>query len=240
MTQKRWIAPLASLCICLFLAQGALAQEEEGTAESTPAAEAVEPVEPTAAEPAMAEAKVLRLDGAAEVKGPADTMFRPVSGGSMLPMSGTFRVLPGGKAQIELPNGGILLVKEFTVIRLDQLQKDKNSEISIPVGEFLIGFKAKLPEKQVFKVRTPAAVAGVRGTLFWGLADADMTSTFACFHDTITLEAAGKTVELTPGFLSSTKFGEAPPDPSAHNVPASYLETFAVEGSLEGLPDILK
>ncbi|OGH60335.1 MAG: hypothetical protein A3G34_09850 [Candidatus Lindowbacteria bacterium RIFCSPLOWO2_12_FULL_62_27] len=197
--------------------------------------------EETAAPAAAApEGKLLRLDGQAQIKGPADTEFRAVSGGDMLPLAGTFRVLPGGKAQIELPNGGIILVKEFTVVQLDQIAKDQNAQISIPVGEFLIGFKAPLPSGQVFKVRTPAAVAGIRGTLFWGLSAPDLTTTFACFHDTITLEAGGKTVDLVPGMVSSTKYGEAPADPAPHSVPASYLETFAVEGNLEGLPDLLK
>ena len=96
-----------------------------------------------------------------------------------------------------------------------------------------------MPAKKLQKL-LPAAVAGVRGTLFWGLADADLTSTFACFHDTIVLEAAGKSVELTAGNLCSTKIGDAPAEPAKHSVPASYLETFAVGGSLEGLPDLLK
>lgn len=217
---------VAVLAAVLGLTQGVWAQEEPAKTEAEQA-------------PAP-EAKLLRVDGGAEVKGPADTMFRAVTSGAALPMSGTFRVLPGGKAQLQLPNGGIILAKEFTVVRLDQLGKDKNSQVSIPLGEFLIGFKAPMPVGQVFRVQTPAAVAGIRGTLFWGLADADLTTTFACFHDTITLEAAGETVDLTPGFLSSTKYGEAPAAPASHSVPASYLETFAVEGSLEGLPDLLK
>lgn len=221
-----WFGRIAIAAAVLGLAQGVWAQEEPAKTETEQA-------------PA-AEAKLLRVDGSAEVKGPADTMFRSVSSGAALPMSGTFRVLPGSKAQIELPNGGIILAKEFTVVRLDQLGKDKNSQVSIPLGEFLIGFKTPMSVGQVFKVQTPATVAGVRGTLFWGLADADLTTTFACFHDTITLEAGGKTVDLTPGFLSSTKYGESPAAPAAHSVPASYLETFAVEGSLEGLPDLLK
>lgn len=221
--------------VSVGLGQLGWAQEEPATEEAV-TVEAAEKTEVAAS----AEAKVLRLDGSAEVKGPSDTAFRAVSTGSMLPMSGTFRVLSGGKAQIELPNGGIVLVKEFTVVRLDQLSKDKDAKISIPIGEFLIGFKAPMPSGQVFRVQTPSVVAGVRGTLFWGLADADLTTTFACFHDTITLEAAGQTVSLTPGMLSSTKIGEAPAEPAAHSVPASYLETFAVEGSLEGLPDLLK
>lgn len=230
MKTKTWIKCVAIAGVSLFLAHGAWADDE-------PAPEPTESTEVAAPAP---EAKVLRVDGSAEVKGPADTEFHAVSAGDALPSSGTFRVLPKSRAQIELPNGGIVLAKEFTIVRLDQLAKDTSAAISIPIGEFLIGFKAPLPTGQVFKVRTPSAVAGVRGTLFWGLADADLTSTFACFHGSITLDANGKTVELTPGMLSSTKIGETPADAAAHNVPASYLETFAVEGSLEGLPDLLK
>lgn len=234
--KKYFVIAIAIVTGFLGMSQVSLAQDEPAAASA--AASSAEPAAPVAE--AKPEAKLLRLVGAAEVKGPADTMFYPATAGSMLPMSGTFRVLPGGKAQIELPNGGIVLLKEFTVVRLDELSKEKDAAISIPIGEFLIGFKAPLGEGKKFQVKTPAAVAGIRGTLFWGLADADMTSTFACFHGTITLDAAGKTVELKPGVLSSTKIGEAPAEPTAHNVPAEYLETFAVEGSLEGLPELLK
>lgn len=236
MKTKSWVGLAFAAILALLLSAPSWAQDEPAEGSATADMEKMEtekPQEPMAA-------KLLRLDGMAEVKGPGDTGFRSVSGGDMLPMSGTFRVLPGGKAQIELPNGGIVLAKEFTVIRLDQLATDKNSEISIPLGEFLIGFKTKLPEKQMFKVNTPAAVAGIRGTLFWGLADADLSSTFACFHDTITLTGGGEEIELAPGYVSSTQHGQSPAVPAKHSVPASYLETFAVEGSLEGLPDILK
>lgn len=236
---SRWFAFVAVLGVLLSPVVVMADDEEKPSSEAASEAKAA-PASEVEAPAEVPAAKVLRLEGAAEVKGPADTSFRPVSSGSMLPVSGTFRVHAGGKCQIELPNGVIVLVKEFTIVRLDQLAKDKNSQITIPVGEFLIGLKKPMAEGQVFKVATPASVAGIRGTLFWGLADADLTSTFACFHGSITLDAAGKTVELKPGMLSATKYGEAPADPAAHSVPASYLETFAVEGSLEGLPELLK
>ncbi len=220
-----------ALCAALFVPATSRAAEDAGTAADTSEVSAV-PEAPTA--------KVLRVEGTAEIKGPSDTQFSPVSAGTILPMAGTFRVNAGAKAQLELPNGGILLLREFSLVRLDQLSKDDNSKISIPVGEFLIGFKAPVPTGKVFQVQTPAVVAGVRGTLFWGLADADMTSTFASFHDTVTLEAQGKTVELSPGTVSATKFGEAPANPAAHNIPLEYVNNFAVEGDLQGLPDILK
>jgi len=234
---------MLGLSLAVALPQAGWTQEEEAKGEEPAAAVAAaaesKPEEKAAAETPMS-AKALRVDGLVEVKGPSDTMFHPVASGADLPMSGTIRATSGAKAQIQLPNGVIILVREFTVVRLDQLAKDKNSEISIPIGEFLIGLKSPLPAGQVFRVKTPSSVAGIRGTLFWGLADADMTTTFACFHDTIVLEASGKTVELVPGKLSSVKLGEAPAEPADHSVPASYLENFAVEGSLEGLPDLLK
>ncbi|MBI4178218.1 FecR domain-containing protein [bacterium] len=233
----RWVAAVVAVVLFLSPVGGSWAQEEGGEA---PEAEVSAEAEEASEAEAPAEAKVLRLDGTADVKSPADTSFRAVSSGLMVPMSSTIRIHAGSKAQIELPNGVIVLVKEFTIVRLDALSKDKDAGISIPIGEFLIGMKAPMPAGKVFRVTTPAAVAGIRGTLFWGLADADLTSTFACFHGSITLDAAGKTVTLEPGMLSATKHGEAPADAAAHSVPASYLETFAVEGSLEGLPDLLK
>ena len=138
----RWAAVVIAGVLFIGPVGGSWAQEE---GEEAPEAEVSAEAEEASEAEAPAEAKVLRLDGTADVKSPADTSFRAVTGGLMVPMSSTIRIHAGSKAQIELPNGVIVLVKEFTIVRLDALSKDKDAGISIPIGEFLIGFKTKFP-----------------------------------------------------------------------------------------------
>ena len=64
--------------------------------------------------------------------------------------------------------------------------------MNFSVGEFLIGLRRKLGKGESFRVRTPAAVAAVRGTLFWGKSDENKDTDYVSFRDTIEIRAGGK------------------------------------------------
>lgn len=83
-------------------------------------------------------------------------------------------------------------------------------------------------------------MVGVRGTLFWGLCDLDLNSTFACFESTVVVQAQGVEIQLQPGQRVQIPFNSPPGPVEAANVPLSYLDTFKVGDSLQGLDDLLK
>jgi ferric-dicitrate binding protein FerR (iron transport regulator) len=144
----------------------------------------------------------------------------------------------GAKAQIELQNGESILLKENT--RLELGGKATKNRMIIDAGEFLIGLKKKLGKDESFEVVTPACVTGVRGTVFWGLSDADKSSTYAALDHDIEIKAAGKSLILKPGQKIKIEFGKAPGLAEEAKVPLSFIDTFEIDGQVQGIKELLK
>jgi ferric-dicitrate binding protein FerR (iron transport regulator) len=144
----------------------------------------------------------------------------------------------GAVAHIVFKDGATVLVKGSSKLTLSGSKKD--AIVSFDIGEFLIGLKRKLRKDEKFSVKTPAATAAIRGTLFWGLSDDNKDTTYACFVDQIEIEAAGRKLMLEKGQKVKIPFGESPGNTEPANVPLSYLDTFAVNKALQGLPNLLK
>lgn len=140
---------------------------------------------------------------------------------------------PKSLAQLVLEGGAIVLVRENSTLTLGGEPED--ALVSFWIGEFLVGLKEKLGGKRSLKVQTPAAVASVRGTLFWGETDAAREATFAGFGSEVTVTAQGQSVTLKPGESVAVAYGKPPPKPKPHAIKRGYLKTFSVEGSLQGL-----
>lgn len=146
---------------------------------------------------------------------------------------------PDALAHVVFKDGTAVLVKGGTTVALKGKKGDTLLDFS--VGEFLIGLKKKLQAGERFRVQTPAAVAAVRGTLFWGLSDpATKDTTYACFESAIEITAQGKSVTLTPGQKVRIPFNQAPEAvASAADIPANYVDTFKVKDSLQGLEALM-
>ena len=187
-------------------------------------------------------AVILAVQGGVQIKESKDGAWKDAGKGLKLGESATVRTGADGRVQLEIPGGHVLLFKEYSLVKLTELSQEKQG-VTVPLGEFLIGSKTEKPStggKGTFTVTTPSAVAAVRGTLFWGLADEDLASTYACFQGSIALTSAGETVVLEPGTVSRAGFGQAPHPPESANIPLSYLDTFAIQGSTAGLKEMLE
>ncbi len=143
----------------------------------------------------------------------------------------------GAVAQLEFASGAMVLVKENS--RFSLLRYKNNDMLSFAIGEFLIGLKRKLKKDEKFRVRTPAAVAAVRGTVFWGKSDDLQTSRYACLTGSIDIWAKNKTVTLKPGQQTAIDMNYPPLDPSESNIPADFIKTFEVDGSLQGMDELI-
>jgi hypothetical protein len=158
--------------------------------------------------------------------------------GKTLAYGDEVRTLNGSLAQLGFPNGATVLVKEKSSFVL--IGTSRRTTLSFSIGEFLIGLKQRLKPRESFRIRTPSSVAAVRGTLFWGLSEANQDSTFAALENEIVVTAQGKSVTLKPGKKTKVVAGQPPGPAVAANVPASFLNTFAVDGSIQGLDGLLK
>ena len=79
----------------------------------------------------------------------------------------------------------------------------------------------------------------MRGTLFWGLSDDQLNSTYACFKDTIEIRAAGKTVLLKPGEKTMIPYGKAPGKTEPSKLTLDYMNNFEVDGSIQEFKEML-
>ena len=114
------------------------------------------------------------------------------------------------------------------------------------MGEFLVGLSNPLPAGGVLEVRTPGVVTSVKGTLFYGRSDPENVSTYAVFSSTISIRVAVRTdsiapqaaageLELTAGNMITLPYGEPPKEPEPSNITLAFLQSFALNGSLQGL-----
>ncbi len=191
-----------------------------------------------AASASAQDATIAKMSGPVSIMAAGAAKYSPAKSGTEIIYGDTVRVGKGGVAQLTLKDRGAVLLREETVMTLQG--NDKDTRLSFRFGEFLIGLRKKLAPKQTFKIRTAAAVASVRGTLFWGKSDqADKSSTYAGFGHTVAVSAKGKTVLVTPGKTVKIAFGEAPADPVASTVTIDYAKNFALDGDLQGLEKLV-
>lgn len=183
------------------------------------------------------DATLKAVRGEVSIRGAGQRRYFKAKTGDTFIFGDSVRTGPGSIAQLVLEGGGVVLVRESSTLTLRG--GSQAPFISFSLGEFLIGLKEKLGPKRSFRVGTPAAVAAVRGTLFWGKTDSSKEATFAGFGDEVVVTAQGKSVTLKPGETVSVPYGKAPPEPKAHAIKREYLKTFSVEGSLQGLEALI-
>ena len=185
-----------------------------------------------------ADAVLVRASGEVQVRLKGSKVYGKAASGAQLKFGDWVQTLKRAKAHILFANGSAILIKESTTVKLNgQLGK---IYLNIPKGEFLIGVRKKLARGQSFRVRTPSAVAAVRGTLFWGLSDDNLNSTYASFKDSIQITAQGKSILLSPGEKSFIPYGKAPGKKEPSGISPDFMDTFQVEGTIEDLKDLIK
>jgi hypothetical protein len=180
------------------------------------------------------DAALAKVSGPVSILAEGGKRFVKAKGGEELIYGDTIRVGKGGLAHVTLGGRGAVLLREEALMTLKGTPR--RTELAVKFGEFLIGLTKKLERTESFKVRTPAAVAAVRGTLFWGKSDkADQSAAYAGFGHTVAVTAKGKTVVVEPGKTVTVAFGEPPAEPVPSSVGLDYIKNFAVDGSLQGV-----
>ena len=180
-----------------------------------------------------ADAVLVQIQGPVYIQAKGAGKFVQAKGGEDLSYGDHLRTGAGSIAQIALSDRGALLVRGDSSFTLGG--DEKNTLLNFRFGEFLIGLRKALLETQSFQVRTPAAVAAVRGTLFWGKSDETKTTTYAGFGHAIAVTAAGKTVVVNAGEKTTVAFGQAPAEAAKHDIPVSYFDNFKVGGTLQNV-----
>ncbi|MBI5202153.1 MAG: FecR domain-containing protein [Elusimicrobia bacterium] len=181
-------------------------------------------------------AKISSISGPVQIKALGHQNFTAATKGATLISGDSVKTGPGGIAHLELDGGAMLLVASGSTIVLGGEPEDPIVEFTL--GEWLMGITKKLSGRR-FRVKTPQAVAAVRGTLFWGKTDPKET-VLAGLENEVEITAQGKTVVLKPDQLVAVPAGSAPKDPVPHKVPAPFLDHFRVDGGLAGVDVLLQ
>lgn len=189
--------------------------------------------------PACAQdATIEKVSGRVSIRAEGEERWLRAKAGDALIIGDSVKTSAHAAAQVVIGKAkAAVLLAENTQFTLRG--EPDNEIVDFTVGEFLIGLFKKLKASQSFKASTPAAVASVRGTLFWGKTDESANATFAGFGHIVEVSAQGKTVTVQAGQLTTVAKGRAPTDAAPHQVPLDYLKNFAVEGGLQGVDALI-
>lgn len=125
------------------------------------------------------------------------------------------RTREAGLLRLEIKNGLLTLGKN-TILVLDNkvLEKQSSTRVLLQKGRLHTLYKkqkgAKFPG---LLIRTPAAIASVRGTELVTTVDEAENTTVGCYEGLVGVEAQGKTVEVPAGYGTFVKKGQPPSEP---------------------------
>lgn len=131
--------------------------------------------------------------------------------GDKLDARGKVALADGDQLDVKTPMGDVISFQDKTYATLSKLTQqgdDKEVEISMPLGNIDCDVK-KLGQKSSFQVRTPSAVAGVRGTKFGVSISPDGTATVSVTEGLVAVDptAGGSSVSVGAGAKASVKAG---------------------------------
>ena len=119
-------------------------------------------------------AKIISLDGKAQVKRTGAASWEPAEVGMMLAEGDIIKTKNGSWALVNVNGKGqvaTIEVKEnsqllFSELIIDKAKKSEKTLLDLAVGEILIKAQKVHGQESKFEVKTPTSIVGVRGTTF--------------------------------------------------------------------------
>jgi hypothetical protein len=150
---------------------------------------------------------------------PAGGTFAPAKDGTAVSEGASIKTGPDGETVVQWGDGNTMKLSALTLTKVDALSVDgkgvSKSNFSLGQGR-VISRVSKLTKDSSFTVKTPVAVAGVRGTAF----DCEINpitnqTQVAVVEGSVTLSAGGVDVVVNEGFESAVAEGDVPSAPAA-------------------------
>lgn len=130
-----------------------------------------------------------KLVGEAETGPPGDAAWKPLKKGQALSEGDAVRTAAGGRMELMLPDGSRLRLGPESTITLNASHLGEGGtrqvSVSLWVGRLWAKVAKKIGGDSSFEVETHNAVAGVRGTSFAVLAQADLSSVVKVYTGTV-------------------------------------------------------
>lgn len=173
---------------------------------------------PASAQDEDASILLSRLTGTVEVAHADLTAAEWIAASVGIEIGGGWRLRTGeaSKAQLVFPRDNVVILKENSVLYVDQLDAGGGAGLQASAGSLLVDLQNALAPGSDFELETPTALAVVRGTKY-GAADIDEYDvTFYGYRGLVDIfDSAGQfpPVQLGAGLAVDVAAGEAPGEP---------------------------
>ncbi|MEW6203078.1 MAG: FecR domain-containing protein [bacterium] len=169
---------------------------------------------------AAIKATISKIKGDVQVKIMADMQWKAATDGMKVGEGAEIKAGENSEAFLTWSKGNIVKILPLTAMKIESLQEDEkktSSNLTLASGNLFARVAKLKSSDSSFKIKTPTALAGVRGTAF------DVTpSNIAVVEGTIVVEAGGQEIEVTEGMMVAIEIGMPPSLPEA--IPPEKME----------------
>ena len=165
-------------------------------------------------------AKLMGVKGDVTAKVSADAAWEAAAEGASLPEGASVKTGADGEVNLVWPGGSAVKVFPLSVVKLDASRRSADggskTELDMQQGRTLSKVAKLQTTDSVFSVKTPTAVAGVRGTTFDTSIDpASAAVSVAVVSGSVFVAVGDIEVAVAEGFASTVAAGEPPAPPAA-------------------------
>lgn len=189
------------------------------------------------AEAAAVKATLSGLKGAVTVQAAAGGDWTAATEGMSLSQGASVKTGAGAEAILNLGAGSAVKISALALVKIATLTAEASggskTELSLDKGRVMAKAGKLKTTDSAFTVRTPTAVAGVRGTAFeCAIAPETNQVTVSVIEGNVSVTVGDVEVLVTAGFASMVMPGETPQEPAA--IPPEQMEELKTEaGALE-------
>lgn len=152
---------------------------------------------------AAMKATVETVSGKVDVQETADSGWKALKSGDMVPQGALVRTGPGASCMLKWGGGNVAKIPALSNIRLDKIDRseggDENSSLMIEQGKVFAHVKKLQTGSSSFELKTPTAVAGVRGSDIFGT-NVGNGYMFGVTTGALMVSANGESALIEPGF----------------------------------------
>ena len=176
---------------------------------------------------------ISRIAGAVEASHADATggAWTSAAAGQQLSAGWSLRTGEDGKVQLTFPRDNVVILKGNSVLYVENLESGGGGTLASDGGDFLVNLKNALSPGSEFEVKTPSALAVVRGTKFGVSVRGDEESVFYGYEHTVEIINQYGTSFLTEGTTVVATPDDAPDDPEPSGDEAADFESDAEDGS---------
>ncbi|MEW6201188.1 MAG: FecR family protein [bacterium] len=172
------------------------------------------------------------VKGTVEVKMPGETKWTAAKENMKIGSGTTVKCMANSSAFVKWADGNVVKVYAMTTFELKSItaQPKKNAEksnVEVTGGKILAKAKKMMNAESSFEVKTPTAIAGVRGTDFAVEVGENQATSVAVVSGEIAVLAEGVEVVVTESLQTVIEMGQPPVEPTP--IPPETLENLQTE-----------